>query len=43
MDYFSSEIQERKTTSRKLSKYIDAFDYIDKILIFLSININRHY
>ena len=28
-DYFNSEIQERKTMSKKLSKYIDAFDYID--------------
>ena len=35
-DYFSSEIQERKTTSKKLSKYIAAFDYIDKTLIVLS-------
>ena len=29
-DYFNSEIQERKTMSKKLSKYIAAFDYIDK-------------
>ena len=35
-DYFNSEIQERKTTSKKLSKYIAAFDYIDKTLIVLS-------
>ena len=35
-DYFNSEIQERKTMSRKLSKYIAAFDYIDKTLIVLS-------
>ena len=35
-DYFNSEIQERKTTSTKLSKYIAAFDYIDKTLIVLS-------
>ena len=32
-DYFCSEIQERKTMSKKLSKYIAAFDYIDKTLI----------
>ena len=32
-DYFNSEIQERKTMSKKLSKYIAAFDYIDKTLI----------
>ena len=35
-DYFYSEIQERKTISKKLSKYIAAFDYIDKALIVLS-------
>ena len=35
-DYFGSEIQERKTMSKKLSKYIAAFDYIDKTLIVLS-------
>ena len=34
--YFNSEIQERKTMSKKLSKYIAAFDYIDKTLIVLS-------
>ena len=35
-DYFNAEIQERKTVSKKLSKYIAAFDYFGKILIFLS-------
>ena len=35
-DYFVSEIQERKTMSKKLSKYIAAFDYIDKSFIALS-------
>ena len=35
-DYFNSEIQERKTMSKKLSKYISAFHYIDKTLIVLS-------
>ena len=35
-DYFNTEIQERKTVSKKLSKYITAFDYIDKTLIVLS-------
>ena len=34
-DYISSEIQERKTMSKKLSKYIAAFDYIDKTLVVL--------
>ena len=35
-NYFNTEIQERKTMSKKLSKYIAAFDYIDKTLIVLS-------
>ena len=35
-DYFNTEIQERKTVSKKLSKYIAAFDYFGKILIVLS-------
>ena len=35
-DYFNSEIQERKTMSERLSKYIAAFDYIDKTLIVSS-------
>ena len=34
--YFNSEIQERKTISKKLSKYTAAFDYIDRTLIVLS-------
>ena len=34
-DYFSSEIQERKTMSKELSKYLAAFDYIGKTLIAL--------
>ena len=35
-EYFNWEIQERKTTSKKLSKYIATFDYFDKTLIVLS-------
>ena len=35
-EYFNFEIQERKTMSKKLSKYIAAFDYIDKTLIVVS-------
>ena len=35
-DYFNSKIQERKTMSKKLIKYIAAFDYIYKTLIVLS-------
>ena len=34
-DCFNSEIQERKTIRKKLSKYIAAFDYIDKTLFYL--------
>ena len=30
-DYFNSEINQRKTCSKKLSKYVSAFDYIGKI------------
>ena len=36
---FTTEVQERKIMSRKLSKYIAAFNYIDKILIVLSATI----
>ena len=35
-DYFNSEIQERRANNKKLSKYIVAFDYADKIFIVLS-------
>ena len=35
-NYFNSEINQRKLCSKKLSKYVTAFDYIDKILIVLS-------
>ena len=35
-DYCSAEIQERKTMSKKQSKYIAAIDCIDKTLIVLS-------
>ena len=35
-DSFNSEIQERKTMRKKLSKYIAIFDYINKTLIVLS-------
>ena len=34
--YFNSEVQERKTMSKKLRKYTAAFDHIDKTLIVLS-------
>ena len=35
-DYFNSEIQDRKTISKRISKNITEFDYIDKTLIVLS-------
>ena len=35
-NYFNSEINQRKLSSKKLSKHVTAFDYIDKILIVFS-------
>ena len=35
-NYFHQEINQRKSCSKKLSKYVAAFDYIDKGLIVLS-------
>ena len=35
-NYFHQEINQRKSCSKHLSKYVTAFDYIDKILIVLS-------
>ena len=35
-NYFINEINERKSCSKKLSKYVTTFDYIDKILVILS-------
>ena len=35
-NYFINEINERKSYSKKLSKYVTIFDYMDKILIILS-------
>ena len=34
--YFIEEITLRKSCSKKLSKYVAAFDYIDKLLVVLS-------
>ena len=34
-DYFTTEIKEREETSKRLNKYIAAFDYIEKSLIVL--------
>ena len=35
-EYFNAEIKERKDIVKKISKYIVAFDYADKVLITLS-------
>ena len=34
--HFHEEINQRKTSNKKLSKYLTTFDYIDKVLIVLS-------
>ena len=36
-NYFNSEVNQRKLCTKKLSKYVNAFNYIDKILIVLSV------
>ena len=35
-DYFIAEIKERQLMGKRLSKWIDSFDYFDKCLIVLS-------
>ena len=35
-NYFYQEINQRKSCSKKLSKYVAVFDYIDEALIVLS-------
>ena len=35
-NYFQQEINQRKLCSKKLIKYVAAFDYIDTVLIVLS-------
>ena len=35
-NYFNQEINQRKSCSKRLSKYVAAFDYISKVLIVLS-------
>ena len=35
-NYFNSKINQRTLCSKKLSKYVTAFDFIDKVLIVLS-------
>ena len=36
-EYYLTEIKERELMSKKLSKYISFFDYLDKSLIVLSV------
>ena len=36
-NYFIEEINQRKSCSQKLNKYITTFDYIDKIFVALSV------
>ena len=35
-NYFIEEINQRKLCSKKLSKYVTTFDYIDKVLFALN-------
>ena len=35
-DYFNSEMNQRKSCCKKLSKYTGAFDDVDKVLVLLS-------
>ena len=37
-NYFIEEINQRKSCSQKLNKYVTTFDYIDKTLIVLKSN-----
>ena len=39
-NYFNKELKERKLNSKKINKYVAAFDYIDKILIALPATIS---
>ena len=40
-NYFIEEINQRKSCSKKLSKYVAAFNYIDTIFIVLSATNSR--
>ena len=40
-NYFIEEINQRKSCSKKLSKYVAVFDYIDQALIVLSATIGE--
>ena len=41
-NYFIEEINQRKSCSKKLNKYVAAFDYINKILIVLSAQLEEY-
>ena len=41
-NYFINKINERKSYSKKLNKYVTIFDYIDKILIVLSATLEEY-
>ena len=36
-NYFFEEVNQRKSYSKKLSKYVATFDYVDKVLIVLNV------
>ena len=40
-NYFYQEINQQKSCSKKLNRYVTIFDYIDKILIILSVTSSR--
>ena len=40
-NYFIEQISQRKSCSKKLNKYVTAFDYIDQALIVLSATSGR--
>ena len=40
-NYVYQEINQQKSYSKKLNKYVTIFNYIDKILIFLSVTSSR--
>ena len=42
-NYFYQEINQRKSCSKKLNKYVTTFDYMDKILIVLSATSSINY
>ena len=41
-NYFINKINERKSYSKKLNKYVTIFDYIDKIIIVLSATLEEY-